>query len=327
MRDIYQSYDNFEKYKPTPSACVIQGSIDNPAISIFIPTYKRAETIVETISSALDQVGTALYEIVIVNNDPEGVTDETKEVIKDFKDEHIYYYVNQDNIGLCGNWNRGLELCRAKYVAMIHDDDVLSPWFLSSMLKAIDENNNPLVLGVKSVIFTSKYRAKFSKPENLKYRAVSKRSFFFGRYLTIAGMTVDRERAIEMGGYSEDYYPNEDTVFIYQALLNGKVINIENELAGYRKEVNLSLSEGTMRKIIEYTEYTRRNIAKRESFAKVFMKHFDREYLYTYAEGANNSWGTNVDIAGIMREFNMSEAKPNRVKLKLMRAFCRLGRI
>ena len=115
----------------------------------------------DTISSALAQVGTDLYEIVIINNDPEGATGETKEVIEAFRDKRIYYYVNQSNIGLCGNWNRGLELCRSKYVAMIHDDDVLSPWFLSSILKAIEETDNPLIVGVKSSNFTSKNRAQF----------------------------------------------------------------------------------------------------------------------------------------------------------------------
>ena len=327
MRDIYKTVDNFVKYKAVLSTCVIKGDIDKPTISIFIPTYKRADTIVDTISSALNQVGADSYEIVIVNNDPEGETGETREIIESYNDNRLYYYVNQENIGLCGNWNRGLELCRGKYVAMIHDDDVLSPWFLVSMLRAIEDNKRPLILGVKSINFTSKAKPKFSQPEKLKYRHVSKRSFFFGRYLTIAGMTVDRERVIELGGYSEEYYPNEDTILIYQAVLKGKVINVENELAGYRKEVNLSLSEGTMQKIIEYTEHTRRNIAKYEGFANLFMKFFDREYLYTYAVGANKGWSTNVNVEEIMRDFKMADGRPNGLKLKLMHVVCRLGRI
>ena len=327
MRDIYKFTDNFEKYKSVPSKCIIKGEVTNPEISIFIPTYKRAETIAETISSALNQIGTSLYEVVIVNNDPDGETCDTREIIESYNDKRLYYYVNQENIGLCGNWNRGLELCRGRYVAMIHDDDVLGTWFLSSMLKAIDENKGPLIIGVRSINFTSKNKPNFIKPEKLKYRTVTKKSFFFGRYLTIAGMTVDRERAIAIGGYSQDFYPNEDTIFIYQALLKGKVINVDNELAGYRKEVNLSLAEGTMKKIIEYTEYTRRNIAEHENFAKIFMKQFDREFLYSYAEGANKGWGTDVDIDDIMREFNMPEGRPNGLKLKLMKALCKIGRI
>lgn len=326
MRDIYTSKNNFEKYKATSSKCVIKGYINDPQISIFIPTYKRPGTIKETISSALNQVGVEQYEIVIVNNDPEGETSETRKVVESYNDTRLYYYVNQENIGPAGNWNRGLELCRGHYVAMIHDDDLLSPWFTSSMLKAIVETNNPLIIGVKSINFTSKAMPRFNKPKKLEYNAVSKKSFFFGRYLTIAGMTVNREAAISLGGYSDEFI-NADTIFIYQALLDGNVVNVNNELAGYRKEVNSSLSEGTMKKIIECTELTRKNIAQHEVFAHRFMKFFDREYLYTYVTGANRFWGTNVDVEEIMREFGMSTDKPNYLKLQLMNLLIKLGRI
>ena len=325
MFDIYKTRDNFEKYRSIHSKCVIEGSIDKPSISVFIPTYKRAETIAETISSAISQEFSEAYEIVIVSNDPEGENSKTREIIESYNDNRIYFYVNAENIGLCGNWNRGIELCRGTYVAMIHDDDTLSPWFLSSVFKAIKRNNYPLILGVKSLDFSSNNKPIFTMPKKLKYKGVSKKSFFFGRYITIAGMTVNREKIIEMGGYDEGYYPNEDTVLIYQALLKGKVVNIENQLAGYRKEVNLSLTEGTMEKIIQYTENTRRNIAQYEKFAQRFMRYFDREYLYSYAAGANRSWGTEVDISAMMREFNLPSDKPSVFKTKVMNLLIKLG--
>ena len=327
MNDIYYPENNFEQYRSVPTECVIKGSVAAPEISIFIPTYKRADTIADTIASALEQVDSVPYEIVIVDNDPSGASGETRKKIAEYKDPRLYYYVNRQNIGLCGNWNRGLELCRGRYVAMIHDDDMLSPWFLSSVVRAIQENDHPFIIGVRSIDFTSRNKPHFSEPGRLDYRAVTKKSFFFGRYLTIAGMTVDREKAIALGGYHEAYYPNEDTIFIYQALLRGSVINVNNDLAGYRKEVNLSLSDGTMKKIIEYTELTRRCIAQHEGFAERFMKYFDREYLYSYAADANESWGTNVSVDEIMQEFDLVAGKPAAAKMKLMNLFVKLGRL
>lgn len=327
MRDIYTFEDNFKKYHAVNSKCVVKGSINNPEISIFIPTYKRTDTIVETIKSALNQIGKINYEVVIVNNDPEGDKSDTRDFIRSFYDKHIYYYINEKNIGLCGNWNRGLELCRAEYVAMIHDDDMLSPWFLSSMMRAIEENEYPFIIGVNSLNFDSKNKPEFNMPKRLSYREISKKSFFYGKYITIAGMTVNRRLAISIGGYSEDFYPNEDTIFIYQALLKGRVVNINNNLAAYRKEVNLSLKDGVMNKIISYTEHTRRSIASHEAFAERWMNMFDKEYLYRYICSANKHWGTTVDAKDIFKEFGFSEAVPNKIKLKVMNLLLRIVRL
>lgn len=326
MRDIHTFEDNFKKYHAVNSKCVIKGTVNHPDISIFIPTYKRTDTIVETIKSALEQIGEINYEIVIVNNDPNGNKGDTRDLIESLNDRRVYYYVNEANIGLCGNWNRGLELCRAEYVAMIHDDDMLSPWFLSSMMKAIKENKTPVIIGVNSLNFDSKNKPQFNIPKKLNYREVSKKSFFYGKYITIAGMTVNRNIAISMGGYSEDFYPNEDTIFIYQALLKGKVFNIDNNLAAYRKEINLSLEDGVMGKIISYMEYTRRSIASHEPFAKRWMNMFDKEYLYRYICSANKHWGTTVDAKDIFKEFGFSEALPSQIKLKIMNLLLRIVR-
>lgn len=318
MRDIYLYNNNFQKYENTRSKRIISGNIDRPLISVFIPTYKRAMTIKDTIESALNQKGVDEYEIVVINNNPESDTDETRTIIEKYNDKRLYYYVNEENIGLCGNWNRGLELCRAEYVAMIHDDDVLSPWFVVSLLGAIKKLDNPLIIGVSSTRFTSKSMPIFSKPERLRARKVTKRRFFFGRGITIAGMTVNRIRAIEVGGYSEDYYPNEDTVFIYQSLTRGRVVNIENILSGYRHEGNLSFSEGILEKEIIHIENMRRCIAVHERFARRWMKLFDKEYLYRYMRGAFDYWGINVDSKKIIREFGFSETMPNKIKMRIM---------
>ena len=58
---------------------------------------------------------------------------------------------------MCGNWNRGIELARGKYIAMIHDDDMLSPYFMNAIEKAISDNSNPGIIGVDSINFNSSF--------------------------------------------------------------------------------------------------------------------------------------------------------------------------
>ncbi|MCR5532191.1 MAG: glycosyltransferase [Lachnospiraceae bacterium] len=326
MRDIYLPIDNFITCKRVNSIPVILSEVESPDYTIFIPTYKRASTLKTTIESAINQECTENYEIVIINNDPEGVNGETRELIESFRDKRISYYVNEENIGLCGNWNRGVELSRGRYISMIHDDDMLSPWFLSSVVRAIRENENPLVIGVSFFNFDSSHMPQFKAPEQSGYRVVTKKSFFFGRYINIAGMTVKREFILQQGGYRDEYYPNEDSILIYQAVMSGKVINIEHELAGYRQEVNLSLSEKTMREIILKTEKTRRMIAKHEGFAGRWMRRFDREYLYSYIETANRHWNHSMDWKELMKECGFEKPGISRFKLKMMNALLKLER-
>lgn len=326
MRDLYTFNDNFRNYDHVKSDLIIEGSIENPEISIFVPTIGRPETLRTTIDSILLQKGNYNFEIIVVCNDPGEANGSTFELLKSYNDNRIYYYVNKENIGLCGNWNRGLELSRADYVVMVHDDDMLSPWFLQSMFRAIEENGYPDIIGVGYYNFDSTHMPEFTEPNDLQYREVTKRSFFFGRYINIAGMTVKKDTVYKIGGYSDEYYPNEDTNLIYQALIIGRVVNIEHKLAGYRQEVNLSLSENTMFLIITGIENTRRCIAEHEMFADKWMKIFDKEFLYQYVQNANLHWKLEVKYKDVFDHFEICD-EPGKVKLRIMRLLLKMERL
>ena len=319
MRDFYEFRDSFAAYANVRSDQVLAGNAEHPDITIFIPTYKRTDTLKDTVESAIGQIGETNYEILIVNNDPAGVSGKVKDLLQSFRSERIYYYVNEENIGLCGNWNRGIELARGKYVAMIHDDDVLSPWFLFAVTQAIVSEREPDILGVSFVTFHSTHMPEFQKPGKLHFRRVTKESYFFGRYINIAGMTVKRDFIKRLGGFADEYLPNEDSVLIYQALIAGRVINIETVLAGYRQEKNLSLRGDTLKRIIEEVEDTRRIIAQHEPFAEQWMKRFDREYLYKYVVDANQYWGTSIDPYEILDEAGLLGKQVNKLKYTVMR--------
>lgn len=318
MRDIYSYKDNFEKYSDVKTNLIKKGDVTNPLISIFIPTYKRNETLEETLQSALNQRTNVPYEVIVVSNDPEATTNKTKDIIEKFCSNKIYYYVNTANIGLCGNWNRGIELARSDYISMIHDDDILSPYFIESVLKAITDCKKPGVIGVDYYNFNSANKPCFVYPDKVKYRQISKLGFFFGRYINIAGMTVRKDLIKSLGGYADEYYPNEDTIFIYQALLQENVINICNPLAGYRQEMNASLSVSVMEQIIILTELTRRNIAEHESFAQLWMFFFDKEFFYEYINNSNKYWNLNIDFKQIFKKMDLNPNGVNRIKLYLM---------
>lgn len=114
--------------------------IQNPLVSILIPTYNRETLIGEAIESALNQSYKNI-ELIIVDNNSE---DKTAEVIKSYqqRDNRIKFFQNKKNIGPVLNWERCLEEASGIYSKILWSDDLIRPEFLESTLAlfAIEEN-------------------------------------------------------------------------------------------------------------------------------------------------------------------------------------------
>lgn len=323
--DIYQTRDAYQIYRHIPTRQVIGNDLQTPFFTIMIPTYLRPDTLAASIQSAIAQEGFTDYEILIISNDPNGAEGKTRQIIDSFACEKISYYVNSENIGMSGNWNRAVELAKGAYIVMLHDDDLLGPYTLATLYQCIQKYGQPGMVGCGAVNFSEDLPA-FEKPEQLRCRRITKQSFFFGRYLQIAGMTFRKDLALTLGGFDENCYPAADTVFIYQCLLHGQVINIDNNLVGYRKGVNESLSGNTMKNIILKTEQIRRSIAKHEFFAKIFMALFGAAYLDRYILDAKLYWSMDIDRGEIFQAAGLKQTPVSKLQQKLLSVILRLER-
>ncbi|NMO09460.1 glycosyltransferase family 2 protein [Methanobacterium subterraneum] len=137
---------NREKYKRD----------EKPLISVLIPTYNRAKLLTErTIPSVLGQTYQK-FEIIIVGDH---CSDNTEELVKNFKDKRIKFY----NLPERGNYpknprdrwcvagtfpaNKAIELCSGDWIAPLDDDDEFSEDHLETLLKFALENNYEMVYG------------------------------------------------------------------------------------------------------------------------------------------------------------------------------------
>lgn len=84
-----------------------------------MPTYNAAPYLIESIESVLHQ---SLYnfEFLIVDD---GSTDNSLEIIKNYKDPRIRLYTNQHNY--INNLNKVLSLAIGNYIAIMHADDIM----------------------------------------------------------------------------------------------------------------------------------------------------------------------------------------------------------
>lgn len=111
-----------------------------PCVSVFIPAYNCERFIGRTIESLQQQTFTN-WEAIIVDDCS---SDNTFNIISKFsqKDARIIVYQNEENIGMMGNWNRGVLLCQADYFAKLDGDDKWHPQALEEAVRVLDGNLN-----------------------------------------------------------------------------------------------------------------------------------------------------------------------------------------
>lgn len=95
-----------------------------PYFSIIIPTYNRANTILSTLQSVLDQ-SFSDYEILVVDNQS---TDHIEEVLQNhIESGEIKFLVNDKNYERSYSRNRGLSEANGEFAILLDSDDLLYP--------------------------------------------------------------------------------------------------------------------------------------------------------------------------------------------------------
>lgn len=203
------------------SILIYDSEVDNPLVTIGIPTYKRGDRLLlEAIDSSLNQENFQhKYEILVVDNNPVR-GDITESSMERYNNEHrVAYYKNKENIGPIGNWNRLYELAKGKYVVILHDDDMLFPYYLNVMFSLLESTNYRYQLVYPSY-HLSKDRIFPEKnlPLELKYRVFKREDYLVTQWGLPSGMMILKEKFSQIGGFTMDLYPINDQEFIYRAL-------------------------------------------------------------------------------------------------------------
>jgi glycosyltransferase involved in cell wall biosynthesis len=203
----FELVDNFTTTDHIVSIPIFESKLEfSPEITIAIPTYKRAKYLKEAIDSAINQTGYSNYDIIVVDNNPNR-NDETEKIMSLYKqNRRISYYKNAENIQMAGNWNRLYTLAKGKYVTMLHDDDLLYPNYLSSIIPIIERAEYD-VYSPQSIAYNMLNNESFPVQikANLKCVRVKPMNFLRGNIIGPSGMCMKRDFFIKTGGFSSQY--------------------------------------------------------------------------------------------------------------------------
>jgi glycosyltransferase involved in cell wall biosynthesis len=201
----------------------------DPTITIVIPVYNRAKTIVNAIESVLSQSHSA-HEIIVVDD---GSTDEIQSIVENLNaNSNIpIYLIRQTNSGPSTARNRGVLAANSIFVLFLDSDDRLLPDAIYHLYIALKSHEVDMVIGSRITILPSKKKrltiAKALDKKNIKNyedELLSKRP--------TVGIGA---AAIRKSFFIENPFPDniricEDLAFYASAFLRGNCIAIQKPL-------------------------------------------------------------------------------------------------
>lgn len=325
-KDFFQVRNNYECNAGISSKLKYGERRTYPQFSIMIPTFLRNNYLKDTIESALSQKTQIDFEVVVVDNNPDEEDTSTLEIIKKYDTKRVSYYKNDENLGMFGNWNRCLELANAEWVLILHDDDTIKDNYISSMMKIITEYpyvscigcGRTLIDGVGNEIPESKMSLKRQLAKKILQRnsySLNVRDFFYTHPINIMGLTINKKKAIEIGGFDNTWDPTSDYIFILNMVERYPVRCTDEKLIYYRKAVNASLSPKHLVGMVEVDAYMRKDINRRYQIMKEGKElEFRSAIVLNHEDNLAKEWFMKLELEqreAVLSEYESFNSKMN----------------
>ena len=119
----------------------------NKLVSVVIPTYKRSDTLGRAIKSILNQSYRNI-EIIVVDDNEKGTeySLQARQVVDDFKDNHLRFVTQEKHINGAEARNVGIRAAFGEFIAFLDDDDEWLPSKLEKQIAIL--NKHPEIDGV-----------------------------------------------------------------------------------------------------------------------------------------------------------------------------------
>jgi len=195
---------------------------NTPKVSIILPTYNRADLIMETIESILEQTYKN-WELIIIDD---GSDDNTNELISQVNDERIQFH-KAGRIGIVGRIkNIGIEKARGDLIAFIDSDDLWAETKLEKQIIALHqypEAGFSLTGGYNFRKLNQPIGYFYQKKEGIKYENIFI-SYFKSEVATTMPSLILRKQCLQTSGMFKETKPFSDVEFILELARHFKAV-------------------------------------------------------------------------------------------------------
>lgn len=271
----------------------------NPLVSIIIPSFNNADTIIETLQS-IEKQSYKNNEVIIVDD---GSSDDLKSIVREYQNtsslQLSYYY--QENSGPSVARNKGAQLAKGVYLLFLDADDLLHENYIEKAVAIFQGNPKINIVYGTAEFFGAEVGkwelADYNVQDFLKYNsipifAVIKKDVFHdvGGFDDQLTFTEDWELWIRIIKKYDGVYKIPETVYYYRKRFNKTSLsdnmNVNNKsdlsrLYIYNKHYDFYCENGLDLTTLINTTY--------------HLKHFKKKY--------NNIWYKKI-MAKLKRKKN-----------------------
>ncbi len=200
----------------------------DPFVSVIMPVYNGERYIEQSIRSVIMQTYSN-WELIVIDDFS---SDSTAEIVKALckEDKRVRYVKNSQNIGTAKTRNRGLDLCKGDFVALLDSDDIWYPEKLEKQLALAESTEADIVYCSYGIIdeYGEKLCNDFIVPETTTYEKTLIRSVISCSTALFTRNIVDKYR------FRTDYY-HEDLIMWIEMMRDGnRAFGVTEVIADYR---------------------------------------------------------------------------------------------
>ena len=202
----------------------------NPKVSVIFPVYNGEKYVREAFQSILDQTFED-FELIVIDD---GSTDNSFEILSQFKDPRIRLLRNEKNQGIIFTLNKAISEAKGEFLARMDADDISDPKRFAVQLSFLEKNPSVGVCGTMMKLVNSNkiQKRRFFEPESVKA------AFLMTNQLVHPSVMMRRDLFSTSEIYSDIYPHAEDYALWISLLPKTKICVLHEVLLNYRTHAN-----------------------------------------------------------------------------------------
>jgi len=231
----------------------------NPKVTIIVPVFNTVKYLLKCIKS-IEKINFDSYEVLFIDNCS---TDGSYEILKKIKSKKFKIYKNKKNFGQSYSLNKGINLARSPYIAIMDSDDICLKNRIKDSYNFLKNNPNySLVAGTSNLIDENDRLTKirrFTHDINL-----IKCRIFLDNPISHTTVMFRKNIIKQIGGYSQNLKFTQDFDLIFRLINNNKNIKIlEKSFTLVRKHKKQQSYQFSKKQNLERYKIVRENIANK----------------------------------------------------------------
>jgi glycosyltransferase involved in cell wall biosynthesis len=261
-------------------------------MTIVIPLYNKAHTIIRTLKSILGQTFTD-FEVLIIDD---GSTDTSVSEIENYTNDNRIRIIGQQNMGVSVARNVGIQEAKGDYIAFLDGDDEWLPEYLQKVTEAIEKHPEA------GLFMSARFDQDVSKSIKhemvaLKYKNIICEADYFQNphvfshiSATVIKRSILQENFETWGSFVPGHKYNEDFAFLFRVALHTKFVYFGVPLIIYNGGVegqvtsalanNIRLKDAILFHNLVLSEWL--SLSEKPKNFKIFMQYEIRHILLGY---------------------------------------------